>query len=172
MSELAKELCHKVFDLCIYRVNSCLPNNICILVRERTATPCVFQTFAHKTSPPACSVRQSGSWSILGEVGWANVWKMQGGAVRSVTYIYSLMFTLATILIRRTLWMVGGRGATRKQWPPPSRGGQDSRLNQKVTTDLDVLKFKKKFYCNYHSQRIEILQPLNINRKWKFYSSK
>ena len=31
-----------------------------ILVRERTAPPCVFQTFAHPTSPPACSVRQSG----------------------------------------------------------------------------------------------------------------
>ena len=33
-----------------------------------------------------------GSWSILrGEVGWANVWKTQGGAVRSVTNIYSLV---------------------------------------------------------------------------------
>ena len=36
-----------------------------ILVRERTAPPWVFQTFAHPTSPPAYSVRQSGSWSIL-----------------------------------------------------------------------------------------------------------
>ena len=33
-----------------------------ILVRERTATPCVFRTFAHPPpSPPACYVRQSGS---------------------------------------------------------------------------------------------------------------
>ena len=43
----------------------------------------------------ACSVRQSGSWSILhseqGEVGWANVWKTQGGAVRFLTDIYSLV---------------------------------------------------------------------------------
>ena len=36
-----------------------------ILIRERKASLCVFQTFAHPTSPPACSVRQSGSWSIL-----------------------------------------------------------------------------------------------------------
>ena len=44
---------------------------------------------------PACSVRQSGSWSKLQteqrEVGWANVWKTQGGAVRSLTNIYSLL---------------------------------------------------------------------------------
>ena len=26
-----------------------------------------------------------------GEVGWANVWKTQGGAVRSLTNIYSLV---------------------------------------------------------------------------------
>ena len=65
-----------------------------ILVRERTAPPCVYQTCAHPTSIPACSVKQSGSWSKLqtelGEVGWANVWKTQGGAVRSLTKIYSL----------------------------------------------------------------------------------
>ena len=35
-----------------------------IFVRKWTAPPCVFQTFAHPTSPHACSVRQSGSWSI------------------------------------------------------------------------------------------------------------
>ena len=46
-----------------------------ILVRARTAPPGVFQTFAHPTTPPPppCSVKQSGSWSILqaeqGEVG-------------------------------------------------------------------------------------------------------
>ena len=35
-------------------------------------------------------------WSILraGEVGWANVWKTQGGAVRSLTNIYSLTIVL------------------------------------------------------------------------------
>ena len=32
-----------------------------ILLRERTATPCVFRTFAHPPSPPACYVRQLGS---------------------------------------------------------------------------------------------------------------
>ena len=73
-----------------------------ILVRERTAPPCVFQTFAHPTSSPACSVRQSGSWSILqteqGEVGWANVWKRQGSAVCSLTNIYSLDVTIALSL--------------------------------------------------------------------------
>ena len=56
-----------------------------------------YPTFAHPTSPPACSVRQSGSWSILqteqGEVGWANVWKTQGGAVLSLTNIYSLVYS-------------------------------------------------------------------------------
>ena len=30
----------------------------------------------------------------LGEVGWANVWKTQGGAVRSFTNIYSLLTTI------------------------------------------------------------------------------
>ena len=33
-----------------------------------------------------------------GEVGWANVWKKQGGAVRSLTYIYSLGQSLKWIL--------------------------------------------------------------------------
>ena len=31
-----------------------------ISVTEETAPPCVFRTFAHPTSPPTCSVRQSG----------------------------------------------------------------------------------------------------------------
>ena len=65
---------------------------------EGTAPPCVFQTFAHPTSPysvcrilqlPDCLTEQAG-----GEVGWANVWKTQGGAVPSVTDIYSLVQTL------------------------------------------------------------------------------
>ena len=60
--------------------------------------PCVFQTIAHPTSPPACSVRQSGTvvgvhilQTERGEVGWANVWKKMGGAVPSITDIYSLL---------------------------------------------------------------------------------
>ena len=38
----------------------------------------------------------SGSWSLLRarKVGWANVWKTQGGAVGSVTNIYSLDKTI------------------------------------------------------------------------------
>ena len=47
-----------------------------LLVRERTAPPCVFQAFAHPTSPcsvcsilqlPDCLTEQEG-----GEIGWAN----------------------------------------------------------------------------------------------------
>ena len=65
-----------------------------ILVRERTAPPCVFHTFAHPTSPsilqlPDCVTEQAG-----GEVGRANVWKTQGGAVRSLSNIYSFEVTL------------------------------------------------------------------------------
>ena len=65
-----------------------------ILVRERTEPPCVFQTFAHPTSPcsvcsilqlPDCLTEQAG-----GEDGWANVWKTQGGAVPSLTNTYFL----------------------------------------------------------------------------------
>ena len=68
-----------------------------ILVRERTAPPSIFQTFAHPTSPcfvcsilqlPDCLTEQAG-----GEVGWENVWKTQGGVVRSLTNIYSLGVT-------------------------------------------------------------------------------
>ena len=62
-----------------------------VLVRERTAPPCVFQTFAHPTSPPACSVRQSVSWSILGEVGWAN---------RGVLSVLLLIYILYILLCR------------------------------------------------------------------------
>ena len=72
-----------------------------ILVRELTAPPGVFQTFAHPTSPPGCSVRQSGSWSIQqteqGEVGWAKVWKTQGGAVPSITDIFFGFDSLADV---------------------------------------------------------------------------
>ena len=53
---------------------------------EGTAPPCVFQTFAHPTSPAACSVRQSGSSRIL----QTDVWKTQGGVVPSITDIYIL----------------------------------------------------------------------------------
>ena len=74
---------------------------------EGTAPLCVFQTFARPTSPPACSVRQSGSWSIQyvlqteqGEGGWANVWKTQGGALPSITDIYSL---IGTVVLRNPL---------------------------------------------------------------------
>ena len=57
----------------------------------------------HPTSSPALSVRQTGSWSILqteqGEVGWVNVWKTQGGAVRSITDIYSLSLSVVYTLL-------------------------------------------------------------------------
>ena len=66
-----------------------------ILVRERTAPPCVFRTFAHPTSPcSVCSILQLPDClteQAAGEVGWANVWKTQGGSVRSLTDIYSLI---------------------------------------------------------------------------------
>ena len=55
----------------------------------------------HPTSSPALSVRQTGSWSILqteqGEVGWVNVWKTQGGAVRSLTNMYSFSRTFQKV---------------------------------------------------------------------------
>ena len=69
-----------------------------VLVIEGTAPPCVFQTFAHPTSPcsvcsilqlPDCLTEQAG-----GEVGWANVW----GAVPSVTDIYSLTVYFPALL--------------------------------------------------------------------------
>ena len=48
----------------------------------------------HPTSSPALSVRQTGSWSILqtelGEVGWANVWKTQGGVLSVLLQYNSL----------------------------------------------------------------------------------
>ena len=59
--------------------NSTVHTKEYILVRERTAPPCVFQTFAHPTSPcsvcrilqlPDCLTEQAG-----GEVWWANVYK-------------------------------------------------------------------------------------------------
>ena len=66
-----------------------------ISVIDGTAPPCVLQTFAHPTSPcsvcsillqlPDCLTEQAG-----GEVGWTNVWKAQGDAIRSLTNIYSL----------------------------------------------------------------------------------
>ena len=79
-----------IIQRCVY-----LRSKEYILVRKQTAPPCVFQTLAHPTSPcsvcsilqlPDCLTEQAG-----GEVGWANVWKTQEGAVRSLTNIYSLV---------------------------------------------------------------------------------
>ena len=65
---------------------------------------CIHQTFAHPTSPcsvcrilqlPDCLTEEAG-----GEVGWANVWKTQGGVVRSLTNIYSLVSSLSTSCTR------------------------------------------------------------------------
>ena len=69
-----------------------------IYISKRTHPPCVFQTFAHPTSPHLLCQTVRYSWSILQteqeEVGWANVWKTQGGAVPSITDIYSLIVTV------------------------------------------------------------------------------
>ena len=57
---------------------------------EGTAPPCVFQAFAHPTSPcSVCSILQlPDCLTEQGvEVGWPNVWKTQGGAVPSITDI-------------------------------------------------------------------------------------
>ena len=82
-----------------------------ISVIEGTAPTCVFQTFAHHTSP--CSVRQSGSWSILqtekGKVGWANVWKTWGGGGCCPFfhwYIYSLLWTIWPFYSRYLGWEI------------------------------------------------------------------
>ena len=72
---------------------------ICSLLQP----PCVFRTFAQATSP--CSVCSTGILQLpdclteqaWGEVGWANVWKTQGGAVPSITNIYSLVRTVHTV---------------------------------------------------------------------------
>ena len=67
---------------------------IYISVIEWTAPPCVFQTFAHPTSTcSVCSILQLPDCLTElagGEVGWAKFWKTQGGAVPSITDIYSL----------------------------------------------------------------------------------
>ena len=69
-----------------------------ILVRERTAPPASFKHLPAQPLPvysnyvPDCLTEQAG-----GEVGWANVWKTQGGAVPSITNIYSLVRTVHTV---------------------------------------------------------------------------
>ena len=61
-----------------------------ILVRERTAAPCVFKTFAHPTSPPARSVRQSG---IVGEY-WERLGGQMFGSRRGVLSVLLLIYIL------------------------------------------------------------------------------
>ena len=48
-----------LFATIVNRNHPIVPTKEYILVRERTAPPYVFLTFAHPTSPPVCSVRQS-----------------------------------------------------------------------------------------------------------------
>ena len=58
-----------------------------------------------KTSPcSVCSILQLPDClteQAAGEVGWANVWKTQGGAVPSITDIYSLVTIICTTSPRR-----------------------------------------------------------------------
>ena len=64
-----------------------------ILVRERTAPPCVFQTFAHPTSPfSVCSILQLPD--CLTE-------QAQGGAVPSLANIYSVAMTHCSPLLKQ-----------------------------------------------------------------------
>ena len=57
-----------------------------VSVIEGAAPPCVFQTFAHQPLPALSDSQVVGVYVLQteqGEVGWANVWKTQVGAVPS-----------------------------------------------------------------------------------------
>ena len=70
---------------------------------RRDSTPCVFQTFAHPTSPcsvcrilqlPDCLTEQAAR-----EVGWANVWKSRGVLSPSITNVYSLFQSVKVAVV-------------------------------------------------------------------------
>ena len=87
-------------------IQCCVQIKEYILVIERTAPPSVFQTcVSPNLSPPALSDSQVVGvyylvWCTLSilqteqrEVAWAHLWKTLGGALRSITNIYSLIYS-------------------------------------------------------------------------------
>ena len=67
---------------------------------EGIASPCVFQAFAHPTSPPACAVRQSGSYRVYFKQSRerlsGQIFGRRRGVLSVLTliYVYSLVGTL------------------------------------------------------------------------------